>query len=207
MTEPTTYATELFEVVPGVSGWAIADDRIGGFTSASYSVRGDDGAAVLIDPLPLAEDVLDQLAPVRAIVLTAATHQRSAWRYRQRFGAPVWLPEGSRETEEEPDDRYDENGELPGGLRVVHTPGPELPHYSLYLERPPGVVFSPDLVMRGEDGRVVFVPGEYHDDPAETLRSVEKTLELDFGILCLAHGLPVTDDPKAALRALLGTTA
>jgi glyoxylase-like metal-dependent hydrolase (beta-lactamase superfamily II) len=57
------------------------------------------------------------------------------------------------------------------------------------------------------DGELTFVPGEYHDDPAETRRSVERTLDLDFEILCLAHGLPLTDDPKAALRDLLDRTA
>lgn len=203
MSEPTAQATELFEVVPGVVGWSIVDERIGGSTSASYAVRGGDGASVLIDPLPLRDEKLDRLAPVSAIVLTAACHQRSAWRYRQHFGAPVWLPEGSRETEGEPDGLYGEGDELHGGLRPVHTPGPELPQYSLYLGRPPGVVFSPDLLMREADGTLTFVPAEYHEDPDETRRSVETTLELDFGVLCLAHGQPITDDPKAALRALL----
>jgi glyoxylase-like metal-dependent hydrolase (beta-lactamase superfamily II) len=89
----------------------------------------------------------------------------------------------------------------------VHSPGPELPHFSLYLARAPGVVFSPDLVMLLPDGELTFVPGEYHDDPAETRRSVERTLDLDFEILCLAHGLPLTDGPKAALRDLLDRTA
>jgi hypothetical protein len=43
----------------------------------------------------------------------------------------------------------------------------------------------------------------FHEDPAATRASVEHLLDLPFGILCLAHGAPVTDDPKAALRALL----
>jgi hypothetical protein len=36
---------------------------------------------------------------------------------------------------------------------------------------------------------------------------VEKLLDLPFSVLCLDHGAPVTDDPKAALRALLEATA
>ena len=66
-------------------------------------MRGS-GGFVLIDPIRLVDSGLERLEPVKAIVLTAATHQRSAWRYRSRFGARVFLPEESRETDEEPDD-------------------------------------------------------------------------------------------------------
>jgi hypothetical protein len=44
-------------------------------------------------------------------------------------------------------------------------------------------------------------------DPAEARRSVEKLLDLPFSILCLGHGVPVTDDPKAALRAALADSS
>jgi hypothetical protein len=47
------------------------------------------------------------------------------------------------------------------------------------------------------------VPGEYHDDPAATRESVRRFLDLPFGALCLAHGGPVRDDPKGAIRRLL----
>ena len=39
--------------------------------------------------------------------------------------------------------------------------------------------------------------------PAEARRSVEKLLDVPFSILCMGHGVPTTDDPKAALRAAL----
>jgi hypothetical protein len=50
---------------------------------------------------------------------------------------------------------------------------------------------------------LAFVPFEFHDDPAGTRRSVERLLDLDFTILCLDHGPPLTHDPKAAIRELL----
>ena len=49
------------------------------------------------------------------------------------------------------------------------------------------------------------MPPEYHEDPAETRRSVEKLLALPFTILCLDHGAPIADEPKEALRQLLGS--
>ena len=50
-------------------------------------------------------------------------------------------------------------------------------------------------------GRVVALTLE------ETRRSVERLLELDFAILCLDHGAPLTEDPKAAIRELLAAAA
>ncbi|HSI96728.1 MAG TPA: hypothetical protein VK926_00055 [Gaiellaceae bacterium] len=206
MTEPSVVAMGLEEVAPDVYHWRIENDLIGGEWSSSHAVRAAEGS-VLVDPVLLAADALGRLEPVVAVVLTAACHQRSAWRYRQRFGAPVWLPRGSRATEEEPDELYGDGDLVPGGLRAVHTPGPELPHYSLLLEREPAVLFSPDLVMLDRRrGELVFVPAQYHEDPAETRRSVEHAAELDFEILCLSHGPPVSDGPTA-LRGLLARTA
>ena len=204
MAEPPAVAEKLQEVVPGVFHWSVVNPRLGGLTSASHAVRTRSGESVLIDPVRLADEHLETLAPVAAIVLTAATHQRAAWRYRRQFEATVYLPAGSRTTDEEPDVAYAADDVLPGGLEAVHTPGPEEPHYAL-LKRDSRVLFCPDLVMV-EDGQLVFVPAEYHEDPNRTRESVEGLLELPFDVLCLDHGPPFLDDPKESLRELLAVT-
>ena len=161
---------------------------------------------VLIDPVRLAPEALASLPPPEAILLNARTHQRSAWRYRRELGIEVWLADDAPAAEEEPDHRYTEGDTLPGGLEVIRTPGPEWPHYSFLLGRAPGVLFCSDL-LSADGGALAFVPFEFHDDPDETRRSVERLLDLDFTILCLDHGAPLTDDPKAAIRDLLAITA
>jgi glyoxylase-like metal-dependent hydrolase (beta-lactamase superfamily II) len=200
--EPPAVADQLREVVPGVFHWSVENVRIGGATSASHAVRSSRGDTVLIDPVRLADDALAALAPITAILLTAATHQRASWRYRRRFGARVYLPRGSRATDEEPDEQYSAGDVLPGGLEAVHTPGPEDPHFALLRRQSPGVLFCPDLVML-EDDELAFVPAEFHEDGEETRRSVERLLDLPFEVLCLDHGPPITDDPKGSLRRLL----
>jgi glyoxylase-like metal-dependent hydrolase (beta-lactamase superfamily II) len=205
MSEPREIAGGVEEVVEGVWHWRISNSSIGGAISSSHAVAADDGS-VLVDPVRLADDALARLPRPQAILLTARCHQRSAWRYRSELGAEVWLPGDAEAAEEEPDRRYAEGDLLPGGLRALRTPGPEWPHYSFLLERDPGVLFCSDLIAN-EGGRVLaFVPAEYHEDPAETRRSVERLLELPFSVLCLDHGAPVAADPKAALRALLDST-
>ena len=174
--------------------------------SSSHALATGDGC-VLIDPVRLAEDAMASLPRPTAVVLTAKCHQRAAWRYRRELGIEVWLPEDASAADEEPDRRYADGDVLPGSLVAVRTPGPEWPHYSLLLEGDPGVVFCSDLVMHAGGGALRFVPPEFHEDPAETRRSVDKLLGLPFGILCFDHGAPIVDHPKAALRRLLDPSA
>jgi glyoxylase-like metal-dependent hydrolase (beta-lactamase superfamily II) len=201
VSEPRTVAETVDEVVPGVWSWSIHDERID-FVSTAHAVSGADGT-ILIDPLPLDDDVLAELGAVQAICLTAGTHQRSAWRYRRKLGVEVWAPSLSRLIEEEPDVRYSEVDELPGGLRAVFTPGAGTTQHTFLLDRGGGIAFVPDL-FANEPGRGLAIVGEEEmPDPEEARRSIRKLLDLPFDILCLDHGAPLTEDPKAAIRALL----
>lgn len=205
MSEPETVAEQVEQVIPGVWRWFVWDDRID-FESDAHAVADADGT-VLIDPLPLKRAALRKLEPVAAICLTAACHQRSAWRYRKQFGSRVYAPEGSRPMEEEPDAYYGANEALPGGLKAIHTPGPEQAHFAFWRERAAGVVFCPDLIMRAEGGALEFVPPAYHEDPDATRDSVRRLLDLRFSVLCMDHGAPIKKDPQAELRKLLDKAA
>ena len=201
MSEPKTIAQNAEEIVPGVWRWFVHDDRID-FESDAHAVV-EDGRVVLIDPLPLEEAALRRLGTVEAICLTAKCHQRSSWRYRKQFGIKVYAPEGVRPMEGEADVLYREGDILPGGLQPIRTPGPEYVHFAFWLAREPGVLFCPDLLMRGKGKELDFVPAEFHDDPAAARASVRRLLDLQFSVLCFNHGAPITDDPQAALREVL----
>jgi hypothetical protein len=205
MTEPREIAGEAEEVLDGLYHWHIHNSAIGGAISSSHAVVSGD-QCVLVDPVRLAVDALAALPRPTTIVLTARCHQRSAWRYRREFGAEVWLPSDAAAADEEPDRRYDEGDTLPGGLVALRTPGPEWPHYSFLRTADPGVLFCSDLVSHDGAGELAFVPPAYHEDPAETRRSVERLLDLSFTVICFDHGAPLLGDPKAALRRLLTAT-
>ncbi|HEU0192869.1 MAG TPA: MBL fold metallo-hydrolase [Gaiellales bacterium] len=204
MSEAPEIAEDAISVVPGVWHWRISNSAIGGSTSSSQAVA-DGGGSVLIDPVRLAPQALATLPRPSATVITARCHQRSAWRYRQELGAGVWAPTGAPAADEEPDHRYGEGDLLPGGLRAVHTPGPEPVHYCLLREGDPGVLFCSDLLTSSADGSLHYVPLKYHDDPDQTRRSVRALLDLPFTVLCLDHGPPVTGDPRGAIETLLGS--
>lgn len=204
MTEPAEVAERAEPVVDGVWHWRVRNSNIGGSISSCQLVQHG-GEAALVDPVRLADPALEQLPKPNAIVLTAKCHQRSAWRYRRQLGSEVWAPAGTAPMDEEPDHRYEEGDGLPAGLRPIRTPGPEAVHYCLLMDGGP-VLFCSDL-LSVRDGRLEFVPLEYHDDPPQTRRSVEGLLHLDFSVLCLDHGPPIADDPKQAIRDLLARTA
>ena len=201
MTEPRQVASDTEEVVPGVFRWSVHDDRID-FESHAHAVV-DGGEAVLVDPLRLDPARVEALGTASAVCLTAACHQRAAWRYRRELGVPVYAPAGARTLEEEPDAWYRDGDSLPGGLRAIRTPGPEEAHYCFLLEREPGVLFCSDLLVHPAERGLDFVDPSFHDDPAETRRSVGRLLDLRFSVLCFDHGAPIADDPHGALRELL----
>ena len=63
-----------------------------------------------------------------------------------------------------------------------------------------------DLFLH-DGGRLIFVPAEHMHDPEQARHTAERLLDLDFAVLCSGHGMPVTDDPKSAIRAALGEAA
>jgi hypothetical protein len=200
VSEPKTIAATVEEVVPGIRRWAIQDERID-FLSAAYAVTGEQGT-VLIDPLPLEEAALSSLGEVRAIVLTCGSHQRCAWRYRRELGVAVHAPALSKEIDEEPDQRYGDGDRLPGDLTAFFTPGAGTTQHTLVLDDP-GVAFVPDLLVQTPEGRVAMLASRWMHDSDEARRSVEKLLELDFDVLCLAHGGAVVEGAKDAVRDAL----
>ena len=193
-------ASSREEVVPGVSRWSIHDERID-FLGAAYAVATEHGV-VMVDPLPLQAKALAELGRVEAIVLTCGSHQRCAWRYRREHGVKVYAPALAKEIEEEPDVRYGDGDTLPGGLHAVFTPGAGTTQHTLLLGDPK-VAFVPDMLVGTPDGRVAMLASRWMYDAAEARRSVEKLLELDFDVLCLAHGPAVTEGAKDAVRAAL----
>jgi hypothetical protein len=204
MSEPKTVAKQMEEVVPGVFHWQIEDERIHHISDAHAVVEG--GRAVLIDPVPLAEEELKRLGSIEAIILGAPSHQRYAWSLRKKTGARVYAPKGAAaRLEEKPDVEYGDGDALPGGLRAIHAPGPAAVHYVLYRKGAPGALFLTDLVMNEKDKGLVFLSDKYQDDPAQARASARKLLDLPCGSLCFGHGAPLREEGRVALQRLLDT--
>lgn len=206
MSEAKAKAEKLVEVGPGLWRWWLADDRIQGDQSDSWAVVSE-GRSVLIDPLGLSDEALSdlrELGEIEAIVLTAANHQRSAWRFRKQLGAPVYAPLGGQGLEEEPDHFYSGGDLLPGGLTPIHSPGPTEAMYALWLSRPRSVLFLSDLLVHRGGGVLEFWPDEYQDAPERTRASVRRLLnDIPIQMLCPSHGPPVCTNGRQAMQRAL----
>jgi glyoxylase-like metal-dependent hydrolase (beta-lactamase superfamily II) len=203
MSEPKTRAesVEVLDEDLGLYYWTIEDDRIGGNLSTAYAVRREDEPAVLIDPLPLAPEALAELGEIAAIVLTSASHQRSAWRLRAELEVPVWAPSLSQQLDEEPDERYGHSMVLPGDLVAFSSPGAAADQHTLILDDYVG--FVPDLVQSPADGELKLTDDDYLENPIQARQTVQLLLEQSIDVLCPAHGVPLLDDVHGRLQAAL----
>lgn len=206
MSEAKAKADKLVEVGPGLWRWWLADSRIQGDQSDSWAVVSE-GRSVLVDPLALSDQALNdlrELGEIEAIILTAANHQRSAWRFRKQLGIPVFAPAGGQGLEEEPDHFYSGGDLLPGGLTPIHSPGPTEAMYALWLSRPRSVLFLSDLLVHRGKGVLEFWPDEYQDAPERTRASVRRLLsDIPIQMLCPAHGPPVCTNGRQAMQRAL----
>lgn len=202
MSEPGTRAERLISLPGSVLHWTLHDDRID-FRSEAYAVPADPGR-VLIDPLPLAAEPLARLAPVAAICITGAFHQRSAWRLRRELGVPVHAPRGASRLDERPDVWFDDGDRMPGDLEVWLRHGPNNPH-AVFVHTREGVttLFAADLLMRGDDGPFALVPDDHQQQPRRTRVAVEGLLTRRYDLLCPAHGAPLSGAVAEAIRAAL----
>ncbi len=192
------------ELAPGLRWFTAKHDHIG-IEVSSYWLPAE---RVLFDPVVPAEG-LDAFAaePPEHILLSNRHHDRHAWDYVERFGTKVHcVRQGLHELEGRgPVEAFDFGDELPGGV-VAHEVDAICPdECALYIPAH-GALLCADGVVKWPGGdELAFVPDNLMDDPEDTkadLRAAYTRLadDLEFELLLLAHGDPVTSGGRAALR-------
>ena len=82
-----------------------------------------------------------------------------------------------------------EDGDVIGGLKVMHVPGHTAG--SIVLVRDGGVVFSGDAMLSTNDGQVRPPSPRLALDPVQAQASAERIKALPTKLLCTGHGAPV----------------
>jgi hypothetical protein len=196
------------EIAPGLWHWTARHPHTG-TTVSSYYLE-DEG--VLIDPMvpPDGPDwFAERRTPPRHIVLSNRHHDRDSWRLRDDFHCEVHcVANGVHELEGRgPVSSFQFGEELPGGI-IVHEVDAICPDETALYIPAHGALACADGVVRwpGVDG-LTFVPDWLMDEPAETKEGLRRAygelLDLDFNRLLLAHGDPVVDGAKEALRSFV----
>lgn len=198
----------MVQIAPGLWHWTARHPHIGQPVSSYYL----EDVGVLIDPVypPKGRDWFAQRrSEPRHIVLSNRHHDRDSWRLREDFGCEVHcIANGLHELEGRgPVTPFQFGDELPGGIDVREVDAICPDETALHIPAHAALVCA-DGVVRwpGVDG-LSFVPDWLMDEPEQTkagLRDAYRSLlDLDFDRLLLAHGEPVTDGGRAALRAFL----
>jgi hypothetical protein len=193
------------EIAPGLWHWTAPHEHIHIDVSSYYLLD----ERVLIDPMIPTEGLawFALHAPPQHVLLTNRHHDRHAWRLREAFGCAVHcVTAGLHELDGRgPAEPFDFGEELPGGVVAYEVDAICPDETALHIPAHRALACADGVVRwAGQDG-LTFVPDELMDDPEQTkagLRdSYRRLLDLDFDLLLLAHGDPVTAGAKAALRA------
>ena len=88
-----------------------------------------------------------------------------------------------------------------GGLEVIHTPGHTPGSISLFSRQNKLLVVGDALRKRR---KILQLPPKMaSSDLAQAIDSIKRIAQLDFDILCLGHGLPLSDDAHTKIQDLI----
>lgn len=195
------------EIAPGLWHWTAVRERIGAEVSSYYL----EPERVIVDPMipPDGRDWFAAHGTPEHAVLTNRHHDRDAWRLHEAFGCTVHcVRNGLYEIEGRgPVEAFDFGDELPGEIRVHEVDAICPDETAMYIPRHRALAVADGVVRWRRGDELQFVPDSLMDDPESTKQQLRdayrELLELDFDLLLLAHGDPITADARAALRAFL----
>ena len=88
-----------------------------------------------------------------------------------------------------------------GGLEVIHTPGHTQGSISFFSRQNKLLIVGDAL--RKRRNTLYLPPKMASSNPTQALDSVKRIAQLDFGILCFRHGLPLSDDVHTKVQDLI----
>lgn len=196
-------AEEIQPVVDGLWFWQAYQPAVKVDCSSCALQVGSQ--LVLVDPIPLSPDALEELMAhgvPAAIIATNGNHDRAIESLRRQLGVPVFAHAQAAPALELPVDRFLEDGEeiLPG-LGAISLPGAAPGEIALFDAR--GWLVLGDAVIHLEATGLSLLPDKYCEDARQLRRSAQKLLRFPVEVLTFAHGLPLVSRARARLEALL----
>ncbi len=192
-------AEECHEIAEGLYCWQAYDPSVK--TDLTSTAIRHGGKLLFIDPIPLAEEPLAQLARLGpgAILITSANHQRAAAAFRERFSIPIW----SAADLECGVDRRLEEGEVVEGLEIIRLAGVVAGEMAIHSPRGRGAMMMGDALIHLEPTGFAVLPRKYCEEPKRARESLQKLLHFAFDLMTFAHGLPIVSGARERLQALL----
>lgn len=196
------------EPLPGVFHWTAKHPKLGIEVSCHYA----SGSATAIDPLLPAEGIeWFEERGVERIVLSTRHHLRDSERLVERFGCPILCHvSGLHEFEDGPEvSGFSFGDRLAPDVVALEMDAISPDDTVLRIEAGDGALLFADSVIHY--GRLRFVPDNLIGDDPEGVKAMikrrcEPLLEEDFEVLLFAHGTPLVDGAREALRSFAASS-
>ena len=193
------------EILAGIFTWPWFSEPHG-YNFNGHFIRHADGN-LCIDPVEPSDEDLEELASlgVARILLTNRNHSRAANKVRARTGSRTAIHAAdalhARNEGAELDDDLNPGDEV-GPFVVVGVPGKSPGEVALHWpERK--ILLVGDALVGDPPGRCKLLPEKVLDDQPRLRESVRGLLALDFDILLVGDGVPITQFAKERLRELV----
>jgi hypothetical protein len=192
---------EFSTVRPGLFHWQGFEPAVKCDCSSTAIVTP--AGLIFIDPIPLAEEALNELvaesfsAPA-AVVLSSGNHQRESVTLAKCFGIPVFAPDNAGD-DIIADQRY-RSGESVAGMKSIPLPGFG-PGETAFLHE--GRLIFGDALINLQPEGLRLLPEKYREDKKQSLRSATILSGLNPDVLLFAHGEPIIQGAAEKLRACL----
>jgi len=164
------------------------------------------GGWVIIDPIPLRKEALDELLSgknVAAIIITSANHERAAAVFKKQCAAPVAAHREAAAGLATVPDQFLEEGADFHGLTVIALPGFAPGEIALHIPGHGGIMLMGDALINLQPGGLGMLPDKYCSEPRTARKSLQKLLQFPFEVMTFAHGLPITTGAKPKIENLL----
>jgi len=192
---------EYSTVRPGIFHWQGYEPSVKCDCSSTALVT--DAGLIFIDPIPLADEALQDLvaesfsAPA-AVVMTSGNHQRESLALAKRFGIPVFAPENAGD-DIIADQRF-QSGDPVAGMESISLPGFG-PGETAFLYK--GSLIFGDALINLEPEGLRLLPEKYREDKKVSLHSLAVLRELKPQMLLFAHGNPISREAISRLVACI----
>ena len=194
------------EIASGIYHWKAKHPSIGVDVSSYYV----EPIATVIDPMAPPEGLeWFKGRNVDRVVLTNRHHYRQAEQFADGLGVPVLVSEqAEHELKGRPGVQTYAFGDEVAPDTTAHAIEPSWPDEgALHIAIGPGVLAIADGAMHYRD-QIHFIPEEHlvsGDEDPEQVKALLRAgygrlLDLDFDVILFAHGEPITEGGKAALR-------
>ena len=197
-------ASDLVQITPSLFTWQAYDRAVKAdlFSSAIVTARG----ILLVDPIPLERESLDDLAGsggVAGIVVTNGNHLRATTDYSAKFSRPIFATTVAFCDASLVFRHVADGDKISDELRVIEIEGAGIGEIALYHEAADGTLIVGDALINFEPYGFTFLPAKYCSNEKEMRRSLRKLLAYKAERMLFAHGLPILSRASERLQGLL----